>query len=69
MFKEFTITIKGVPDEGVSRRFWEEIDSPYYSFMRLHAHAIIHGEAPRETIDWLVLECKKFGLEVIEVAK
>jgi hypothetical protein len=69
MFKEFAITIKGVPNEGVARRFWKEIESDYYRFMRLHAYAVIYGEAPSETIDWLVIKCRKFGFDVIEVAR
>ena len=69
MFKEFTITIKNITNDKVARKFWEEIESDYYAFIRLHSYAVIHGEAPSETIDWLVLECKKFGLEVIEVAR
>ena len=69
MFKEFAITIKGVPNAGVARRFWKEIESDYYRFMRLHAHSVIYGEAPSETIDWLVIKCRKFGFEVVEVAR
>lgn len=69
MFREFTITIKNIPDDGVARRFWEEIQSDYYSFMRLHAYAVIYGEAPSETIDWLLIKCKKFGFKVVEVAR
>jgi hypothetical protein len=37
--------------------------------MRLHAYAVIYGEAPSETIDWLVIKCRKFGFEVVEVAR
>ena len=69
MFKEFAITIKGVPTESAVRRFWEEIKNPNYSIMRLHAHAVIHGEAPSETVDWLIIECRKFGFEVVDVAR
>lgn len=77
MFKEFAITIKGVPNDGVARRFWKEIERRFweenesgdYRFMRLHAYSVIYGEAPSETIDWLVIKCRKFGFEVVEVAR
>ena len=69
MFREFVITIKGVPNEGVARRFWKEIESDYYAFRRFHAHCIIYGEAPSETVDWLVIKCRKFGFEVVDVAR
>lgn len=69
MFREFVITIKGVPNEGVARRFWKEIESDYYSFRRLHAYSLIYGEAPSETVDWLIVKCRKFGFEIVDVAR